>query len=295
MGDTMKIIRKLFYTALTTFTIIIVLTLVNFKSNTLRTNLELENLTDIKTNSLYLLNADNYLTKVDVFLEKDTPVNQVKNIINYLKVDNKKITASYKGYIPSNTKIIESNIKDNILYLNLSDDFSKGNLDLIIPGLVRSILSIKSINRIDLKVMGKYINNYNYLLDYKIPINISYNINNRKNIKEVLLYYLSKDNNYIPVSKYVNDDREKIEIIIDELKDNKDEKLISYLNSNTKLLDYNEENDIIFLNFNNYLKDDDDVLEYNLNEIAYSVFDNYNVSSVMFKINDNNLKIIHKK
>ena len=294
MGDTMKIIRKLFYTALTTFTIIIVLTLVNFKSNTLRTNLELENLTDIKTNSLYLLNADNYLTKVDVFLEKDTPVNQVKNIINYLKVDNKKITASYKGYIPSNTKIIESNIKDNILYLNLSDDFSKGNLDLIIPGLVRSILSIKSINRIDLKVMGKYINNYNYLLDYKIPINISYNINNRKNIKEVLLYYLSKDNNYIPVSKYVNDDREKIEIIIDELKDNKDEKLISYLNSNTKLLDYNEENDIIFLNFNNYLKDDNDVLEYNLNEIAYSVFDNYNVSSVMFKINDNNLKIIHK-
>ena len=48
------------------------------------------------------------------------------------------------------------------------------------------------------------------------------------------------------------------------------------------------------INFNSFLNDDDKTLDYNLYEIAYSVFDNYNVSSVMFKINDNNLKIIHK-
>lgn len=291
----MRVIRKLFYTTLTTFIIIAILTLTNFKSNTLRTNLEIENTPNMKTNSIYLLNNDNYLTKVDIFIEKDTPTNQIKSIIEYLKEDNKKIESNYKGYIPSDTKVIELNIKENVLYLNLSDDFLKGNIDIIVPGLVRSILDIKLVNKIDLKVMGEYINNYDYLLDNRIPINTRYNINNRKNINEVLLYYLSKDNNYIPVSKYVNDDREKIEIIIDELRDNCDEKLISYLNSNTKLIDYNEENDILFLNFNNYLKDDKDILNYNLNEIAYSVFDNYNVSSVMFRINDNNLKIIHKK
>ena len=291
----MKVIRKLFYTTLTTFIIITTLTLTNFKSNTLRTNLEIENTPNMKTNSLYLLNNDNYLTKVDIYIEKDIPSNQIKNIINYLKEDNKRIESNYKGYIPSNTKVIELNIKENILYLNLSEDFLKGNIDIMVPGLVRSILDIKSVNKIDLKVMGEYINNYDYLLDNKIPINTRYNISNRKNINEVMLYYLSKDNNYIPVSKYVNDDREKIEIIIEELRDKSDEKLISYLNSNTKLIDYNEENDILFLNFNNYLKDDKDILNYNLNEIAYSVFDNYNVSSVMFRINDNNLKIIHKK
>lgn len=291
----MKVIRKLFYTTLTTFIIITTLTLTNFKSNTLRTNLEIENTPNMKTNSLYLLNNDNYLTKVDIYIEKDIPSNQIKNIINYLKEDNKRIESNYKGYIPSNTKVIELNIKENILYLNLSEDFLKGNIDIMVPGLVRSILDIKSVNKIDLKVMGEYINNYDYLLDNKIPINTRYNISNRKNINEVMLYYLSKDNNYIPMSKYVNDDREKIEIIIEELRDNCDEKLISYLNSNTKLIDYNEENDILFLNFNNYLKDDKDILNYNLNEIAYSVFDNYNVSSVMFRINDNNLKIIHKK
>ena len=290
----MKIIRKLFYTTLTTFIIISVLTITNFKNNTLRTNLEIENIINMKTNSVYLLNKDNYLTKVDIFLDKDNQNNQVISIVNYLKETNKKIESNYKGYIPSDTKILDLNIKNNILYLNLSKDFLKGDINVIIPGLVKSILFIKSIDKVDLKVNGNYIDNYNYLLDNKIPINIKYDINNRKNIKEVILYYLSKDNNYIPVTKYLNDDREKIEVIIEELKNNDNENLISYLNSNIELISYSEENDIYFLNFNEYLEDDKDKLDYNLNEIAYSIFDNYNVSSVMFKINNNNLKIIHK-
>ena len=291
----MKIIRKLFYTTLTTFIIISVLTITNFKNNTLRTNLEIENIINMKTNSVYLLNKDNYLTKVDIFLDKDNQNNQVISIVNYLKEANKKIESNYKGYIPSDTKILDLNIKNNILYLNLSKDFLKGDINVIIPGLVKSILFIKSIDKVDLKVNGNYIDNYNYLLDNKIPINIKYDINNRKNIKEVILYYLSKDNNYIPVTKYLNDDREKIEVIIEELKNNDNENLISYLNSNIELISYSEENDIYFLNFNKYLEDDKDKLDYNLNEIAYSIFDNYNVSSVMFKINNNNLKIINKK
>ena len=291
----MKIIRKLFYTTLTTFIIISVLTITNFKNNTLRTNLEIENIINMKTNSVYLLNKDNYLTKVDIFLDKDNQNNQVISIVNYLKEANKKIESNYKGYIPSDTKILDLNIKNNILYLNLSKDFLKGDINVIIPGLVKSILFIKSIDKVDLKVNGNYIDNYNYLLDNKIPINIKYDINNRKNIKEVILYYLSKDNNYIPVTKYLNDDREKIEVIIEELKNNDNENLISYLNSNIELISYSEENDIYFLNFNKYLEDDKDKLDYNLNEIAYSIFDNYNVSSVMFKINNNNLKIIQKK
>ena len=105
---------------------------------------------------------------------------------------------------------------------------------------------------------------------------------------------MSKDNNYIPVTKYLNDDREKIEIIIEELKDSKNSNLISYLNENAKLLDYEEDNNILFLNFNESLNDDDNKLNNTLNEIAYSIFDSYNILSVMFKINDKNVKIINK-
>ena len=90
LGDSMQIVRKLFYTTLTTFILISILTITSIKDNTLRTNLELENIINMKSNSIYLLNKDNYLTKVDIFLDKDKPKNQVIEIIN-LKHKNKHI------------------------------------------------------------------------------------------------------------------------------------------------------------------------------------------------------------
>lgn len=290
----MKIIRKLFYTTLTTFIIITVYTISSFKDNTLRTNLELEEVINMKTNTAYLLNKDNYLTKVNIYLDSNKQEEQVKYMVEYLKKNNKRIERGYKGYIPEKTNILSIEIKDNILYLDLSKEFLEENTKVIVPGLVRSLLSIKNIDRVDLKVEKEYINNYNKLLDDKIAINEEYNINNRKNISEVVIYYLTNDNNYIPVTKYLNDDREKIEIIIDELKESNNSNLISYLNNNLKLNDYEEENDVYILNFNDYLNEDKTTKEYLLNEIAYSIFDNYQVSSVIFKINDKNEKIIYK-
>ena len=290
----MKIIRKLFYTTLTTFIIIAVYTISSFKDNTLRTNLELEEVINMKTNTVYLLNKDNYLTKVNIYLDSNKQEEQVKYMVEYLKKNNKRIERGYKGYIPEKTTILSIEIKDNILYLDLSKEFLEENTKVTVPGLVRSLLSIKNIDRVDLKVEKEYINNYNKLLDDKIAINEEYNIYNRKNISEVVIYYLTNDNNYIPVTKYLNDDREKIEIIIDELKESNNSNLISYLNNNLKLKDYEEENDVYILNFNDYLNEDKNTKEYLLNEIAYSIFDNYKVSSVMFKINNKNEKIIHK-
>ena len=291
----MKIIRKLFYTTLTTFIIITVYTISSFKDNTLRTNLELEEVINMKTNTAYLLNKDNYLTKANIYLDSNKQEEQVKYMVEYLKKNNTRIERGYKGYIPEKTNILSIEIKDNILYLDLSKTFLEENTKVTVPGLVRSLLSIKNIDRVDLKVEKEYINNYDKLLDDKIAINEEYNINNRKNISEVVIYYLTNDNNYIPVTKYLNDDREKIEIIIDELKESNNSNLISYLNNNLKLNDYEEENDVYILNFNNYLNEDKTTKEYLLNEIAYSIFDNYQVSSVMFKVNNKNLKLISKQ
>ena len=75
----MKLIRKLFYTTLTTFTILTIYTISSIEDNTLRTNLELEDITNIKTNTVYLLNNNNYLEKVDIFIEKSDVKNQVIN------------------------------------------------------------------------------------------------------------------------------------------------------------------------------------------------------------------------
>lgn len=290
----MKLIRKLFYTTLTTFTILTIYTISSIEDNTLRTNLELEDITNIKTNTVYLLNNNNYLEKVDIFIEKSDVKNQVINIINYLKESNNKIQSNYNGYVPKNTNILDISIKNNILYLNLSKEFLKEDFNITITGLIKSLLEIKGIDKVELKVEGNYVEGYNKVFDKSLAINKKYELQNRNNINKVVVYYMSKDNNYIPVTKYVNDKREKVEIIIDELKNNNDSNLISYLNSNTKLINYKEENNIIFLNFNKYLIDDINSKEKIINQIAYSVFDNYDIESVIFEIEEKNINIINK-
>ena len=290
----MKLIRKLFYTTLTTFTILTIYTISSIEDNTLRTNLELEDITNIKTNTVYLLNNNNYLEKVDIFIEKSDVKNQVINIINYLKESNNKIQSNYNGYVPKNTNILDISINNNILYLNLSKEFLKEDFNITISGLIKSLLEIKGIDKVELKVDGNYVEGYNKVFDKSLAINKKYELQNRNNINKVVVYYMSKDNNYIPVTKYVNDKREKVEIIIDELKNNNDSNLISYLNSNTKLINYKEENNIIFLNFNKYLIDDINSKEKIINQIAYSVFDNYDIESVIFEIEEKNINIINK-
>ena len=189
----MRIIRKLFYTTLTTFIILTIYTISNINSNVLRTNYEIEDITNIKTNTVYLLNKDNYLVKVNIFLDKDKPLKQVENIINYLKESNKKIISNYKGYIPNDTKILDIELKDKVLYLNLSEAFKKNNYEITIPGLIKSLLELKEIDYISIKVNNEEIDGYNKLLDKNISINKEYNIEDRSNINKVVIYYFSND------------------------------------------------------------------------------------------------------
>ena len=99
---------------------------------------------------------------------------------------------------------------------------------------------------------------------------------------------IDKDIYYVPVTKYINDDKEKVKIIIEELKSSylSEVNLMSFLNSNVKLIDYQIENDIFFLNFDDYLFDSNDkILEEVMYTISYSIFDNYDVNMVMFLVN----------
>lgn len=290
----MRIIRRLFYTTITTFIILTIYTISNIDRNVLRTNLEIENITNLKTDTIYLLNKDNYLTKVDIFLDSKNQKDKIYNIVECLK-KTKNLKSNYKGYIPKNTKIISLDIKDKTIYIDLTKDFNESDINISVPGLVKSLLEIKNIDKIDLKVEGKYLENYNRLLAKDIAINKKYYLNDRKNINKVVIYYLTEDNNYIPVTKYLNDKREKIEIIVDELTNNTDFNLISYLNSNTRLINYKEENNVLLLNFNKYLIDDKNIIDYNLLELSYSIFDNYDVYSVIFEVDGKQLDIINKK
>ena len=89
----------------------------------------------------------------------------------------------------------------------------------------------------------------------------------------------------------MNDNREKIKIIIDELSSSYvyNSHLLSYLNSNTKLLATEQELDTLFLVFNDYIFSDmttKKILEEVIYTISLSVKENYDVNNIVFSVNN---------
>ncbi len=301
-----KAIRKIFTTTLTMFIILTIFTIpmtTKNNKNVLRTNLEIEDVTNLSTNKIYLLNKNNLLVRTEVFIEGKTEEAKIKSIIDYLTLNNDKTPQGLNGYIPENTKVLKVIHEDNNLSLDLSKDFShyeKGKEEQIITGIVYSLLELENIENITILVEGSYLDNYKTPLNKNLGINNQFLLNSRNDINKVVIYYLNDINNnlyYVPVTKYLNDKRDKIEVIVDELKNNQTStNLISYLDNNLKLIDYKEESDVLFLNFNDYLLEkDDNINESILNTIAYSAFSNYDVNMVMFEVNDEKVDFVSRK
>jgi len=290
-----KALKKIFITTLTMFTILTIYTIptTNKSQNELRTNLEISDITSLPTNKVYLLNKNNYLVKVDIFLDGKTEEEKIKKIIDYLIVDNDKNPINLNGYLPKNTKVLKIDIKDNNLYIDFSKDFLNYDKEIeekLITGLTYSVLEFSDISSFSFTVDNNYLKGYSDKLTKNIGINNDYLLTSRNNINRVVVYYLDNNENtsyFVPVTKYLNDNREKIEIIIDQLK-NSNNNLTSIINDNLKLLDYYEEANVLFLNFNNYLLDNNsEITTKTLQTIAYSVFDNYDdINMVMFKVNN---------
>ena len=131
-------------------------------------------------------------------------------------------------------------------------------------------------------------------MDRSYGINKETDITTYKDVNKVTVYYLSKNEDetyYIPVTKYMNDNREKIKIIVDELASSYmySSNLMSFLNSNIELLAAEKELDTLFLVFNEYIFTDMDtrnILEEVIYTINLSIIDNYDVKEVVYKVND---------
>ena len=291
-----KAIRKIFITTLSMLIILTIYTIpTTNKPNVLRTSLEIEDITNLSTDKIYLLNKNNYLVKTDVFIDSNKLETKIKRIIEYLTINNNKIPDNLNGYIPKDTKLLDLNIESNSLLLNFSKEFTNSNNEeIMITGIVYSLLELPDIKEVSFQVENNFYKDYSNL-NKDIGINKNVLYTSRSNINKVVIYYLDDtDNFYVPVTNYLNDKREKIEIIIDSLKETK-KNLISYISDNTKLLDYKEDNNILILNFSKELKNKNTISEDKiLNTISYSVFDNYDVNMVLFQIEGETYKYIKR-
>ena len=296
-----KIINKIFRTTLIMFLILTVFTITNeSKEKVLRTNLEINNIKDMDKTKLYLLSNNNYLVETNVYINSDKLEDKINKIIEYLKINNNKIPKGLKGYLTKDIKINNINLEDNNMKINFSKEFLNiKDKELVIEGLVYSLLNLDEINSIEVLVENNYLENYEYKLNKNIGINKQYILKNRKDVNKINLYYYNKINNieYLtPVTKYINDKRKKIEIILDELLNNIPNNLISYMDDKVKLKEYKEENDLIILKFNeNFIGENKDLNKKIINQIALTIFENYDVNTVLFQENDEKIEYITKK
>lgn len=299
-----RAIRKIFITTLSLFIFLVVYSLPTLdNSYVLKTNLEIESTTGLATDNIYLLNDDGYLVKSRVLLEGATLENKIAEILNQLTVrDENHFPKGLFPYIPKGTKVLNILHGEGKVTVDFSHEFL--NMDVytekqIISGVVFSILDLGDVEEVIILVEGEVLREYpntkeglSSPLTKNIGINQEYNLTSRDDISKVVIYYLSRINDemyYVPVTKYLNDSRDKIKIIIDELSTSYiyEPNLMSFLHSQVELLDYYEQENVLFLNFNKFLFDSDDkVLEEVLYSISYSAFDNYDVSMVMFEVND---------
>ena len=292
-----KAINKIFTTTIAMFIILTLYTIPHTQLSqrkVLRTNLEIEDISLLNTDSIYLLNKNNLLVRTEIFINSKKIKDKVTEIIKYLTMNNSKISSNLKGYIPENVKLEEIIYNNKNRVLNFSEEFNNiSNLEIVVTGIVHSLVELEEIDNVSIKVKNNYLKNYPEILNKDLGINKNYLYTNRNNIKKVVIYYLDENDNYIPVTKYLNDKREKIEIVIDELSNNNNPNLISLLNSNTELLSYKEEANVLFLNFNNHILNDNETIKNKiLNTIAYSAFANYDINMVMFEINGKKLESI---
>lgn len=301
-----KIMRKLIVTSSILFAFILVYFIPKDKElKNVKEELEY-NYKDVVKETIYLLDNNNYLGKAEIALSTNDTVTMVRELLETLITDGigeDKIPNGFTTIIPSDTKINSIELDKGILKV----DFSKELLDVkkeleekVIESIIYTVTEVKEIDKVVIFVDGKILTklpksniNLPTTLDRSFGINKKYDITTFKDITPVTIYYINKHNNntyYVPVTKYINDDREKIEIIIDELTTSPiyTSNLMSYLNSNTKLLKSNIDKDLMSLEFNDYIfndYEDKKILEEVIYTISLSIYDNYNVREVSF-IND---------
>lgn len=307
-----KALRKIIITTfsiITIFVICIIPDKLNSDSNYLDTKIDTIYVGNDMTNDIYLLGPNGYLVKTSVVVTKDSLEDKVKEIINYLIIDNSKIPDGLTGVIPTGTKLNNINIDKKIVTLDFSNTLLNTTKDLeerTIEAIVYSLINIDGIEGITIKIDGELLKllpqNKKIIpdvLNRSYGINKVFEINNYNNIEKVVLYYIDNINNnkyYVPVTKYINDDRDKIKIIIENLSSNYiyESSLISLLKSNTELINYEIEDKIMTLNFNNEIFTNDKLLEEVTYPISMSVFDNYDVDSIIFKVEGENIYTYQK-
>lgn len=300
------LIKKIVIASSVLFTISLIFMMPKDKTKDIKQILEYTNL-DVVSSPIFLLDSNNFLAQTDVVVSTKEVEKLSKELLEVLikdGVNESKIPSGFRSLISSETKINSVSFENGVLKVDLSKQLLDTTVDLeekVIESIVYTLTNIQGIEQVLIYIDGEILTKLpktNILLpsvlNRNFGINKEYDITSFKDINKVTVYYINKYNDknyYVPVTKYVNDEREKIVIIIDELTTSPiyTSNLMSFLNSNAKLLDSVVEEDTMRLTFNSYIFNDLDkknILEEVIYTINQSINDNYNVKNVIYEVDD---------
>ncbi len=257
--------------------------------------------------TVYLIDKNRYVARVNIPINSETFDEKVELMISYLTIGSDEAALLPNGFnpiIPAGTTLLSKSLDDG----NLKVDFSKELLNVsaedeirLIEALVYSLTSIEGVNSITIFVDGQILSRLPHSqefldnpLDRSYGINKTYDIDDVKGTAKTTMYYLSKYDGYyyyVPVTKVSNEKSEKIEVIIKELSSSPvyETSLMSYLNSEATLQNYEVMDKTLALDFNSAILSDvvsEDILEEVTYAINLSIKDNYDFDSVSYLVNN---------
>ena len=307
-----KALKKILITSITLLILLVLYLIPSIETeSTLKANLELEYISGVGTDNIYLLDDNNYLVRSKILITENDLKKKVKALVKNLTLSSSSIFPdSLCAPIPKGTRLLDIEILDKVVTLNFSKEFLKVDKEIedkMFESIVFSLTDLKKVEGVIIKVEGEQLGNYPNskallpkVLTKDIGINKEYNLVKRKDINKVVVYYLENIdhvNYYVPVTRYVNDSRDKVKIIVDNLTTRYiyEPNLISPLKNTTTLKEYNIEENVMFLDFDQNIYSDKQVLkEEVLNLVSYSIFDNYDIESIVLSVEGKNIKQIKR-
>ena len=264
-------------------------------------------------NVVYLLDDDNYVSRVISYYDETDIDKVIRNKINIL-INGDKNLDNFYSLIPKKTILKDISVNKDSVYLNFSKEFLNVNKyieESMVESIVYTLTEINGINNVYINVDGeKFVMLPNskkvipYPLTRSFGINKKYDLDSLNGIDKTIVYFVKKNDSgeyYVPITKVSNLSSSKIDIIIDELKStvNAQDNLSSFISDNVVLEESKIIDDKIDLVFNEYIFSDSSkktILEEVKYVVSQSIFDNLDVKEVIFSTKEhNNIVSIKKK
>lgn len=302
-------IRKIIISTFTLFILLIIYLIPSNDENEIELkNSGVEYTYSNNLNPIYLLDSNDYVARTSIKTCACDGVDRAKDLLEGLIIDGKKsniIPNGFKSIIPTETQILDLQLQEGTLTINFSKellDINEKYEEKMLEAIIYTLTSIEGIDNVIIQVEGEPLTKLPQsgkqlptVLDKSYGINKIYELTSTKDITSYTTYYVSTYNDnyyYVPVTKYINNEnQDKIKVIIEEMSSAPiyESNLMSFLNVNTKLLDYEQEDNILKLKFNDMILSDitsNNILEEVIYTISLSMNDMLGVTEIIFYADD---------